>query len=126
MGIDVVQRSQQGLDIPVTASALSTASTLAATTASNVFTPLAELPVSATGTVTNFYLINSAIPMTLMNKVINYQMANKDTRFENLVFAITNGYAARGDNPFSTPDEFATRACDLARAIAFRMDMYSS
>ena len=114
-----------GGDIPATASTLNTASTLTANTGNYTFSALAELTPSATAGVTNFYIVNSAIPMQLTNKVINFQMANKDTRFENMVFAITSGYAASG-RVFQTDDEFAKAACSLARAIAFQMEKYSS
>lgn len=63
--------------------------------------------------------------MYIRNKMLTMFMANKDTRFENLVYAITAGYAS---NPEYWVDEadFARRAVQLARAIAFEMAKYTT
>lgn len=63
--------------------------------------------------------------MWVRNNVLNMQLANKDTRFENLVFAITSGYASTSEL-WRTDQEFAQRACALARAIAYEMEKYTS
>lgn len=125
MAVDIIQRSITAQDIPATAQNLSTSSTVSVNTTVFTFTGSAELTKSATAGVTNFYLINSSLPMRILNNVLNFQMANKDTRFENLVFAITQGYAA-GSKTFQTDQDFAKQACDLARSIAFQMDKYSA
>ena len=119
------QLAPNNLDIPATAATISTASTLTANVGNYTFTALAELAKSVTAGVTNMYVINSALPMQITNKVLSMQLANKDTRFENLVYAITNGYASSGRN-FNDDKEFAVRACELARAIAYKMDEYGS
>lgn len=98
-----------GQDIPSTAANLSTESTLATTTGDAGAGP---------GTTTT--------DMYVRNKVINVQFANKDTRFENLVYAITSGYASNSDCPYRTDAEFAARACQLARSIAYEMTKYGS
>lgn len=49
---------------------------------------------------------------------------NRFTRFEMLVFAITQGYAS--GRTFESDAAFAKGACDLARAIAFQMEKYEA
>jgi hypothetical protein len=70
--------------------------------------------------------LNLSVQTSTNAGVTNYFLANKDTRFENLVFAITSGYAANPSNPYRTDEEFAEHACSLARSIAYRMDKLSS
>lgn len=67
----------------------------------------------------------SITDMWVRNKLLNYYLTNKDTRFENLVFAITAGYASSPEF-WRTDQEFATRACNLARAIAYEMAKYEA
>lgn len=57
--------------------------------------------------------------------VTNYFMTNRLTFFEELVLAITDGYAASG-RQFSNATEFAQEACQLARTIAFERTKYSN
>ena len=61
----------------------------------------------------------------LRNSKLNYYMTNKDTRFENLVFAITAGYASSPEF-WRTDAEFASRACALARSIAYEMAKFET
>ena len=58
------------------------------------------------------------------NTVTAYYLSNKDTRFENLIFAITNGFSAMSPPLYRTDQEFAERACGLARTIAYEMEKY--
>jgi hypothetical protein len=55
--------------------------------------------------------------------VTNYFMTNRLTFFEELVIAITDGYAASG-REFPTSEAFAQEACKLARMIAYERDKY--
>lgn len=57
--------------------------------------------------------------------VTNYYLTNKNTLFQDLVIAITSGYAASG-RVFKNDAEFASSACNLARAIAYEAPKYGS
>lgn len=63
--------------------------------------------------------------VTAVAGVTNYYMTNRLTFFEELVIAITDGYAASGRN-FENSEAFAREACQLARTIAFERDKYSN
>jgi len=63
--------------------------------------------------------------MWIRNSKFNYYLTNKDTRFENLVFAITAGYASSPEF-WRTDAEFAQRACALARSIAYEMAKFEA
>lgn len=63
--------------------------------------------------------------MWIRNGKFNYYLTNKDTRFENLVFAITAGYASSPEF-WRTDAEFASRACALARSIAYEMAKFET
>lgn len=88
-----------------------------ATQQDRVITAL-DIPVSAS---------NLAGPSatTAIAGVTNYFMTNRLTFFEELVIAITDGYAASG-REFANATEFAQAACQLARTIAFERDKYSN
>jgi hypothetical protein len=103
-GVDTVLRSQ---DIPLSSQTLSAGSVKASDTGAT----------AGPGT--------TVTDMWIRNNVVNVQFANKDTRFENLVFAITAGYASSPEF-WRTDTEFAVRACNLARAIAYEMAKYAT
>lgn len=63
---------------------------------------------------------------TAVAGVTNYYMTNRLTFFEELVIAITDGFAASSTKTFNTDQEFAERALALARAIAYERDKYGS
>ncbi len=64
-----------------------------------------------------------AVPVTA--NTTNMYITNRLTFFEELVIAITDGFAASGRG-FETDAHFASQACSLARAISFERDKYSN
>jgi hypothetical protein len=63
---------------------------------------------------------------TAVAGVTNYYMTNRLTFFEELVIAITDGFAANSARLNGTDQEFAARACALARAIAYERNKYGN
>ena len=63
---------------------------------------------------------------TAVAGVTNYYMTNRLTFFEELVIAITAGFAANSARLNGTDQEFAERACALARAIAYERNKYGN
>lgn len=94
-------RVREDLDIPINAATLIATSTVASDTS--------EVVVTA-GSV---------------QKVTSFFMTNRLTMFEELIIAITNGYASSGRS-FNTDEEFAASACALARSIAYERNKYSN
>lgn len=60
-----------------------------------------------------------------VRNVDNMFITNRFTRFEQLVFEITGGYAS-SSKTFKSDQDFAASACALARAIAFEMTKYQA
>lgn len=77
-----------------------------------------DIPASAS-------TLQDVVATTAVGGVTNFYMTNKNTFFQDLVIAITGGYASSG-HAFSSDEEFAQSACNLARAIAFQAPKYSS
>lgn len=77
-----------------------------------------DIPVTAS-------TLQDTAATTAVAGVTNYYMTNKNTFFQDLVIAITSGYAASG-RIFPSDADFAKNACNLARAIAYEAPKYGS
>ena len=83
---------------------------------------LANLDIPASAAV-----LAPAVDPGAVTNLTQMYMTNRLTFFEELVIAITQGYAANGKTiGAGTPAEFASSACALAQAIAYERDKYGA